>query len=159
MRAGRKPKPTALRILEGNRGKRPLPAGEPEPVRHLEPSDAPEWLSDQAREVWEREIARIPRGLLGAHHAELFAHYCSTLAELQRINKLSAKAPPVIPVGSGDSKIYQQSPWASAYLRHADMLRKLASELGLTPTSSPRVAAAPKQNTANPFQALRRPGA
>jgi hypothetical protein len=31
MPRGRKPKPTKLRILEGNRGKRPLPVGEPEP--------------------------------------------------------------------------------------------------------------------------------
>lgn len=48
--AGRPRKPTALRVLEGNRGKRPLPQGEP-----VSPAGAvcPSWLSPAAREMWK----------------------------------------------------------------------------------------------------------
>lgn len=45
MRAGRPPKPTRLKILAGNPGKRELNPDEPDPVL-LEDLTAPEWLDD-----------------------------------------------------------------------------------------------------------------
>jgi len=48
-------KPTALKALEGNRGKRPLNKNEPEPDL-LNDLEAPEWLPEPAKAVW-RELA------------------------------------------------------------------------------------------------------
>ena len=44
---GRKPKPTALKVLEGNPGHRPLNKKEPMPKGKL--PRCPEWLEDDAK--------------------------------------------------------------------------------------------------------------
>ena len=47
---GRKTIPTHLRVIAGNRGKRPINENEPKPRR--ERPSAPAGVSDMAREVW-----------------------------------------------------------------------------------------------------------
>ena len=49
---GRKPKPTAVKQLEGNPGKRQLNANEPKPAARA-PS-CPKWLEDDAKKEWRR---------------------------------------------------------------------------------------------------------
>ena len=44
---GPKPKPTAIKILEGNPGKRPLNLNEPKPLQ-IAP-ECPDWLLDEAK--------------------------------------------------------------------------------------------------------------
>jgi phage terminase small subunit len=53
---------THLRLLEGNRGKRPIPRDEPKPQGDLK--DAPEWLTAAQKEGWEFAIRSAPAGLL-----------------------------------------------------------------------------------------------
>jgi P27 family predicted phage terminase small subunit len=48
--AGRRPKPTHLRVVGGNAGKRPLNKSEPKPAR--ERPSPPSHVSDKARETW-----------------------------------------------------------------------------------------------------------
>ena len=50
--AGRKPKPTALKKLEGNPGKRKLNTKEPIPAKGM--LNCPEWLLPEAKKEWER---------------------------------------------------------------------------------------------------------
>ena len=50
--AGRKPKPTALKKLEGNPGKRKLNTKEPIPAKGM--PNCPEWLLPEAKKEWER---------------------------------------------------------------------------------------------------------
>ena len=52
MHAGRKPKPTAVKILEGNPGKRKLNEHEPQPQRKAPP--CPKWLEPEAKKEWRR---------------------------------------------------------------------------------------------------------
>ena len=49
---GRKPKPTAIKELEGNPGKRLLNADEPKPERKVPP--CPKWLEPEAKKEWRR---------------------------------------------------------------------------------------------------------
>ena len=49
---GRKPKPTALKVLEGNPGKRPLNLFEPTPEDKM--PECPDWLEDEAKAEWDR---------------------------------------------------------------------------------------------------------
>ena len=49
---GRKPKPTALKLLEGNPGKRPLNGREPVPPRAA--LKCPAWLLPEAKKEWKR---------------------------------------------------------------------------------------------------------
>ena len=50
--AGRKPKPTAIKKLEGNPGKRKLNTKEPIPAKGM--PNCPEWLMPEAKKEWER---------------------------------------------------------------------------------------------------------
>jgi len=49
---GPKPKPTAIKILEGNPGKRPLNLNEPKPLQ-IAP-ECPDWLLAEAKKEWNR---------------------------------------------------------------------------------------------------------
>lgn len=52
MARGRKPKPTHLKMLAGNPGKRPLNTNEPKPEGGF--PACPERLQGKARDAWER---------------------------------------------------------------------------------------------------------
>ena len=54
---GRKPKPTALKLLEGNPGKRPLNDKEPKPQKKA-PS-CPKWLDPEAKKEWRRLASKM----------------------------------------------------------------------------------------------------
>lgn len=49
---GRKPKPTAVKVLEGNPGKRSLNTAEPKPEKKA--PRCPSWLEDEAKKEWKR---------------------------------------------------------------------------------------------------------
>ena len=49
---GRKPKPTAMKLLEGNPGKRPLNVHEPIPPKGT--VKCPAWLLPEAKKEWKR---------------------------------------------------------------------------------------------------------
>ena len=49
---GRKPKPTAIKELEGNPGKRPLNKNEPKPEKTA--PKCPTWLDKEAKKEWRR---------------------------------------------------------------------------------------------------------
>lgn len=79
-------KPTALKILSGNPGKRPLP--EEREVEHG-PAAKPKWLdipADPLRSMIWDELApgRVALGLLTDVTAEEFALLCVYLAEFRR---------------------------------------------------------------------------
>lgn len=151
-----KPKPTVIRILQGNPGKRKLPENEPQHQRELMPSDAPAWLGPDVRAIWERELARAPRGLLGVHHAELFASYCQCLYEIARTGAELAKWQPVIEAGGKNWRQYQISPMHKAFTHHIENARRLAAEFGLTPTTSQKASTRKTDEKTNPFNALKR---
>ena len=66
--AGRKPKPTALKKLEGNPGKRKLNTKEPVPGKGM--PDCPKWLLPEAKKEWKRLLDNQHRetGTMGKNH-------------------------------------------------------------------------------------------
>ena len=68
--SGPSPKPTALRLLEGNPSRRPIPAQEPK----LAPTapDCPAWVTGEARVHWP-EIAKQLEAMTVATTADKFA--------------------------------------------------------------------------------------
>lgn len=80
MRRGGKPKPTALKILEGNRGKRKLSALEPIPSP--QPPSAPSHLNAYALEEWQRICPGIAAmGMLSTIDQAALAAYCTSYAK------------------------------------------------------------------------------
>lgn len=137
---GRKPKPTAQRILEGNPGKRPINEAEPtpEPVDESfdEPPDLVAALPDAAAE-WRRlapmlrrcrQVSEADRAALMACCVE-WAHYRTAVGK---------RTPEVIKAPSGYA---MPNPWIAIANRSLMQLIKLWAELGLTPSSRSRVIA------------------
>lgn len=76
---GRKPKPTAVKQLEGNPGKRQLNANEPKPAARA-PS-CPKWLEDDAKKEWRRLAKQMEQlGILTEVDMAAFAGYCQAYA-------------------------------------------------------------------------------
>ena len=72
---GRKPKPTAVKLLEGNPGKRGLNAGEPKPERKA--PRCPGWLEAEAKKEWKRMAKQMELlGILTEIDMAAFAGYC-----------------------------------------------------------------------------------
>ena len=57
--AGRKPKPTALKVLEGDRGKGRRPLNEHEPIPPRGGVKCPSWLLPEAKKEWKRLAASL----------------------------------------------------------------------------------------------------
>ena len=72
---GRKPKPTIVRQLEGNPGKRAINDREPVPPDGI--PDCPEHLDDEARAEWFRTSKVLKEmGLLSKADRSALAAYC-----------------------------------------------------------------------------------
>ena len=77
--AGRKPKPTAVKKLEGNPGKRKLNKKEPVPEKGM--PDCPDWLLPEAKTEWERLCEKLSQmGVLTEIDMAAFAAYCQSFA-------------------------------------------------------------------------------
>ena len=77
--AGRKPKPTAMKKLEGNPGKRKLNTKESVPAKGM--PACPDWLMPEAKKEWER-LAKLMNqmGVLTEVDMAAFAAYCQSYA-------------------------------------------------------------------------------
>ena len=72
---GRKPKPTAIKKLEGNPGKRGLNEKEPKPKKKA--PKCPAWLDEEAKKEWKRMCKQLEDlGILTEIDMAAFAGYC-----------------------------------------------------------------------------------
>lgn len=78
---GPKPKPTAMKELAGNPGRRPLPKHEP---KFSGVAQMPRWLTVQARAVW-KDLAPLSAkvGLLTEGDGEAFGMLCTLASEFR----------------------------------------------------------------------------
>jgi P27 family predicted phage terminase small subunit len=87
---GRPPKPTALKILQGNPGKRLLNQKEPQPQKAL--LKCPRWLNKFAREEWASVVPELHRlGLLTKLVEKALACYCQAYSRLRQAEAVIAK--------------------------------------------------------------------
>jgi len=129
--AGRNPKPTALKRLQGNRGKRPLPANEPKLT--LGVPDMPPDLDVIAREEWERVTPELLRtGVLAKIQRAGLEAYCRWYSIWRRrMTELES--------ARGRAR-------RTAFLEAAEASKRLlafAAQYGLTPAMQTKVAARP----------------
>lgn len=87
---GRKPKPTVLKILAGNPGRRPLNDQEPKPSSS--PVRCPAWLDDEAKKKWRALVPELKRlGLLTLVDGDALAAYCQAWAEFRAATEQISK--------------------------------------------------------------------
>ncbi len=83
---GRKPKPTALKKLQGNPGGRRLNESEPQ---FSEGIVCPEWLTAEAKAEWARMVSELDAsGMLQSVDAASLAGYCQSFARWRSAEQL-----------------------------------------------------------------------
>lgn len=131
----RRPKPTALRVLEGNPGKRALGRREPQPS--LGAPVQPPWISREAKTVW-RELTPILQrmGVLTEADGLALAALCEEFATYKRLRRRT-RYHETYETGGGMRRLTPDAAAADACLRQ---VRCLLAEFGLTPSARARLA-------------------
>jgi len=142
--ASPKPKPTKLKILEGNPGKRPL--NENEPIPQSIASECPDWLLAEAKKEWKRLAPELEKlGLLTSIDRAAFAGYCQSYAKWKKAEKflkkhgMTIKIPQKDEYGNVVSIQVKKFPEVSIANECLKQIRSFASEFGLTPSSRGRI--------------------
>ena len=133
---GRKPKPTAVKKLEGNPGCRPLNANEPKPKGA---AVCPDWLEDEAKAEWERISGVLEdMGVLTEADTLAFAGYCQAYARWREAEEYLSKHGSTFTTPSG---YVQQVPQVSIAHTNLNIMLKFCTEFGLTPSARSRITA------------------
>ena len=132
---GRKPKPTAMKQLEGNPGKRKLNSNEPQPERTA--PECPDWLSEEAKAEWHR-LADVMEamGILTEIDMAAFAGYCQSYARWKEAEEFITRHGAIVKTPSG---YWQQVPQVSIAQQYLKDMHKFAEQFGLTPASRSRI--------------------
>lgn len=138
MRAGRKPKPTHLKLLAGKPGHRQLPDAEPHPEVVDETVRPPEWLSGEGRAVWDVEFPKLVRnGIITEIDVGAFAKYCQAFGRYLSAESMVAKQGDVMIAPSG---FPIQNPYLAISNKAQEQMHKAETEFGMTPSSRSRVS-------------------
>ncbi len=128
-RSGHPVKPSALRLLEGNPGKRKIV---PEPAAAPGDCEPPPELSEAARRVWETLAPELEGvGLLAPRYTGQFAMFCEAFAAWRRSADLVALAGPLVMRGD----VLVSNPASREFARFGYLSRALGADFGLSPSA------------------------
>ena len=128
---GKKPKPTALKVLEGNPGKRPLNENEPKPKGKA--PTCPKWLEEDAKKEWRRTSKQLESlGMLTEVDMTAFAGYCQAYARWKESEEFITKHGAIVKTPSG---YWQQVPQVSIAQTYLRIMNRFCEQFGLTPSS------------------------
>lgn len=146
MTVGRKPKPTALRLVTGNPGKRAL--NKREPKIDLARPLPPPFLNDDAKVEWGRVIEVLyTAGLMTRLDAAALAAYCQAYGRWAQAERAILRAQEKgelngLLMKTMNGNVIQHTLVGTANKAMQDMVR-YAVEFGMTPSARSRVNASP----------------
>lgn len=136
---GRKPKPTAVKNLQGNPGKRALPKNEIQPDDDLPklPYGIP-WT--EARKFWKQNAEALNRvGLLskvdGPAYLMMSIHYAVALEAARQLGKghIEEEGGGLVVDGARGGLV--KNPLTTILNQNSQMFRRYATEFGMTPSA------------------------
>ena len=134
--AGRKPKPNALRFIEGNREHRPINKNEPKPEAIM--PDCPDIVEGYAREVWDKYAPMMMRlGILTEADGISLAALC---IEWARYREMVMALKENGAVWKSESGYKQAVPEYTIAMKSLGMVKAMLVEHGLTPSSRARLS-------------------
>jgi P27 family predicted phage terminase small subunit len=156
-----RPEPTALKLLKGNPGKRPVNKAEPKPELGL--PDPPDHLDSVALEEWNASGPGLARmRVLTLSDKAIFAAYCEawslnrrTWQQLKRSIEAAGDA-----LGGGliysnkRSGVTKTNPLVPLAQSSANDMLRFAAELGMTPAARARLEVAPGDDSEAKLKAL-----
>jgi len=138
-----RPKPTALKLVEGNPGKRPIHADEPRPP--LARPKAPGWLSAEAKREWRRVVnlladvgmmTELDVGLLGAY-CDAYGTWVRARKALERVARADETTGGlVIRTQKGN---FIQNPLINVINTAMQLMKSFACEFGMSPAVRSRL--------------------
>jgi P27 family predicted phage terminase small subunit len=134
---GRRPKPSKIKELAGNPGRRPLPD---EPQIPASWPQAPKWLSQEAKREWRR-LRHIlePLGYVTQADRAALVGYCNAYARAHACQRHVEQHGPVLANGRANPAFKLQGE-AETQLRH------YMGELGLSPAMRSKIQLPPRQD-------------
>jgi len=147
--AGRRPKPTALKQLQGNPGKRRLNSREPKPSgiptcpTHLDRIAKGEWRRISAELVTLGLLTEVDRAALAAYCAS-YSRWAQAEAQVQKFGAVIRSPKSGYPV---------PNPYVGVANTALDHMRKFLVEFGMTPASRSRIQVEPT-TADDPFEAF-----
>ena len=137
---GPAPKPTAVKVLQGNPGKRPLPKGEPRPATADRVPTAPRWLSEEGRAEWKRLAPRLHAvGLLTEVDGTALGLLCEAFAQYVTAKTIVDREGMLLVSDKGNA---YQHPAAGLMTQARGELLKWVREFGMTPSARSRISVA-----------------
>lgn len=174
MNSGRRPKPTALKVIEGNLGRRPLNTNEPKPDPVA--PECPDWLHKHAKELWAWVVPQLEQmGVIGRCDLTLLVALCQSWArwrEAEAIVDLEGVTyrPFVVLDGGGNVvepddpgarkavQTVKEHPAMKVIARERAACVKASIDLGLSPTVRARlISATPGQTKGDILNAPQTP--
>lgn len=138
-------KPTALTVIDGNRGKRATNKQEPDP-EYLAAGDLapPAWLPKDAKKVWNEVVPALQKArLVAVIDIEYLAHGCAAAALCRKATKkVHASATVAGQEGKGDSL----SPWLIVQSMSFKQVHAVFPQFGIGPAARTRIALQPQMD-------------
>ena len=138
---GRPPKPTALKVLEGNPGKRPLNKREPRPTAGA--PTRPEWLLPEAKREWNRLVPELTRlGLLATVDRASLSAYCQCWAMyVDAVKDIKENGTTFVT----DKGYEGPRPSVAIMNQMLQRMGSLSAKFGFTPSDRARIAVPPQE--------------
>jgi P27 family predicted phage terminase small subunit len=133
---GPAPKPTALRLLHGDRPSR-VNTDEPIPDRGL--PECPDDVSDEVRAIWDYTVRQIDvMGMSSRADRDTLRAYCEAVITHRRSSALLAKSEVLVKSALGGPV---RNPAVAVQRDAAQTLVRLAQQFGLTPAARSEIRA------------------
>jgi P27 family predicted phage terminase small subunit len=129
----RRPKPTALKVLEGRKGAAKAAANEPKPrpITDAEPTSS---LQPRERELFDAAMAELqPMGHVGVIDLPTVTLWACSYAEWERCAADVRKRGAIVAGARGRERV--KNPSAGMARDYATIANRLATELGMTPAA------------------------
>lgn len=132
---GRKPLPTAFKVINGEKRKHRLNPGEPRP--DISTPKPPAFLSAEALKEWNRITPELERlGIITVLDRLPLAVFCQVSADLAEAERQLHREGFTIQTANGGTKTH---PLVGIVNMFQSMMQKFAVEFGMTPASRNRV--------------------
>ncbi|MCA1444705.1 phage terminase small subunit P27 family [Ensifer sp. IC4062] len=130
-RSGRKPKPYAMKVAEGNPGKQKLTrdlVAQGEPVMPVD-------FDDEQQALWREIVDSLPQQILARADTAVLEIAVTGWMQFRKASRMVAKTGLLVASPNGPVK----NPLISVQLRSANLVLRAASELAMSPTSRARL--------------------
>ena len=145
--SGPPPKPTALKILQGNPGKRRLNKKEPKPKNEI--PTCPTHLCKHGKMEWKRMVKELAvLGLITKIDRAALSGYCTAWGNYVEASIGISKTGYLVKSRTGVLRI---NPLVTVQNRALDHLKGFLLEFGMTPASRSRISISKPKDEDNPW--------